>query len=135
MIVATRAGNRLPAPHAGFRQRQGNTSPSGENAGETSTAMYNYASPLPAPKRQNQAARGIAPRHEFCHFVLADSGWVRGLVPVPSMNGHYRNRCGQGKATSNGFLTNLVTGRGLKSAAATARFAKAIVIQTLFRRI
>ncbi|CDX45946.1 hypothetical protein MPLA_810017 [Mesorhizobium sp. ORS 3359] len=29
-------------------------------------------------EKTNQATRGIAPRHEFCHFVLADSGWVRG---------------------------------------------------------
>jgi hypothetical protein len=28
------------------------------------------------------------------------------------MEGHYKNRCGEGKVTSNGFLTNLVTSKG-----------------------
>ncbi|CDX15438.1 hypothetical protein MPL3356_180088 [Mesorhizobium plurifarium] len=92
-IVATRARDQLPAPHAGFRQRQGNTLP----PGKTPARHRPPCTITPVPYRTeetNQAARGIVPRHEFRHFVLADSGWVRGLEPVPSMDGHYRNRCG-----------------------------------------
>jgi hypothetical protein len=58
------------------------------------SAMQKLRQSPTAPKRQIKPVRGIDPRHEFRHFVLADSGWVEGQLPVPSMNGHYRNRCG-----------------------------------------
>jgi hypothetical protein len=57
---------------------------------------------------QDFAVRGIDPRCNFCHF-----SWVfRPVGPSLSMTGHYKNRCGKGKATANGFLTNLLSKDG-----------------------
>jgi len=63
-------------------------------AGATSTAMYNYASPLPAPKRQTKAGAELLHVMNSAILCWPIQAWVRGRKPVPSMNGHYRNRCG-----------------------------------------
>jgi hypothetical protein len=47
------------------------------------------------------------------------------------MDGHYRKRCGKGKAGSNRFLTNLVTKTPPKWVGAAVLRVKAIVIQNL----
>jgi hypothetical protein len=48
------------------------------------------------------------------------------------MDRHYKNRCGEGKVASNGFLTNLVTGKGYRPAGNQAAADKVLVIQSLF---
>ena len=59
-------------------------------------------------------------------------GLAEGLCARPSMKRPYKNRCGQGKAESNGFLVNLVCSAPDSVAVASACSAKAFVIQTLF---
>lgn len=105
------------------------------------------AAPVRKVAKQSQAAlssgtvlgAGKQERAPMARGVAADFS-VFGLGREPngpplSMARHYRNRCGKGKAASNGFLTNLVTIGGHLSVFAGASTGKAVVIQTLFRRI
>jgi hypothetical protein len=85
MIIATCARDPRRARQASLPIPSGNTIPPGENRRRDVDCHVQLRQSPTRTKGTNQGRRGIAPRHEFCHFVLADSGLGQGQKPVPSM--------------------------------------------------